>query len=222
MIEVRVAIQAGGAEDVFPRHALMLQVVQRVTDPRMPHPKLLINLVEQHRHEACLPVVTMDDVRVLVAFEHELQRGAAEEREALIVVVLAVERATVEKIVLAVRVNEEALPTVHKTEEDRAMDRAAIPRHPQILIRDLQPKNLVVTQAIVFREDDLDGIATNFQFATQAEDDVAQPADFGDRRAFGGDLDDIHGQQPSTSHAMRGCYAAEHVKCKRSQLGRKH
>jgi hypothetical protein len=92
-----------------------------------------------------------------------------------------------------VRINEVALPPVDKAEEHGAMDRAAIPRHPQILIRDLQPVNLVVAQAIVFREDDLDGVAANFQLAGEAEDDVAQPADFGDRRALGCDLDDIHG-----------------------------
>ena len=38
MIEIRVTIQAGGAQDVFPRHALMLHVVQREADARMRHP----------------------------------------------------------------------------------------------------------------------------------------------------------------------------------------
>ena len=52
MEEVGVAVQAGGAEDVFPRHALMLQVVQREADARMRHAEVLVNLVEQHRHEA--------------------------------------------------------------------------------------------------------------------------------------------------------------------------
>lgn len=143
---------------------------------------------------------------MLAALEHELQRGATKESEALVVVHLTVERAAVEKIMLVVRINEVALPAIHKTEEDRAMDRAAIPRHPQILIRDLQPENLVVAQAIVFREDDLDGVTANLEFATQAEDDVAQPADFGDRRAFGCDLDNVHGK---FSFAARGRIAGE-------------
>ena len=192
MIEVRVAVQAGGAEDVFSRHALMLHVVQRETDTRMLHAEMLINLVEQHRHEGGLPVVTVDHVGMLATLEHELQRGATEESEALVVVLLAVERAAVEKIVIAVCVNEVALAPVDKAEEHGAMNRAAIPRHPQILIRDLQPVNLVVIQAIVFREDDLDGVAANFQFTGKTEDDIAQPAHFGDRCALGCDLDDVH------------------------------
>src|SRR6478736_733615 len=97
MEKVGVAIQAGGAQDVFPRDALMLQVVQREADARMRHAEVLINLVEQHRHEGGLPVVTVDDVGMLAALEHELQSGATEEGEALVIIHLTIEHAAVEK-----------------------------------------------------------------------------------------------------------------------------
>ena len=44
-----------------------------------------------------MPVVTVDDVGMLAALEHELQRGATEEGEALVVVHLTVESAAVEE-----------------------------------------------------------------------------------------------------------------------------
>ena len=60
---------------------------------------------------------------------------------------------------LMVRINEVALPPVDKAEEHGAMNRAAIPRTHKSWIRDPQAVDLVVAQAIVFREDDLDGVA---------------------------------------------------------------
>ena len=86
MKEVGVAVEPGGAQDVLPGDALVLKVVQGEANPRMRHAEVLVHLVEQHRHQAGLPVVAVDDVRVLVALEHELQRRPAEEREPLVVV----------------------------------------------------------------------------------------------------------------------------------------
>src|SRR5262249_22295600 len=48
MKKVRVPIESGPAEDMLASHSLMLKIVQRVTNPRMPHSQVLINLVEQN------------------------------------------------------------------------------------------------------------------------------------------------------------------------------
>ena len=89
-----------------------------------------------------------------------------------------------EKIMVRVRLDEEALAAMDKSKINTAMDRMMIPRHPQILVREPQIVDLVVAQAIVFRENDIDGIAAHLQFPGQTEHDISQPTHFGHRRAF--------------------------------------
>ncbi len=190
--EVAVPVEAGRAQDVLPGDALMLEVVQRVTDPRMGHAQVLVHLVEQHRHQAGLPVVAVNDVRVLVALEHELQRGPAEESEPLVVIRLPVERAAVEEVLVGMRLDEEALAAVHEAEIDAAMDGVVIPRHPQVFERELQVEDLVIPQAIVFGQDDLHRVPPNLQFPAQPEHDVAQPPHLGHGGALGSNHYDIH------------------------------
>src|SRR5215467_16036609 len=67
--KVAVAVETRRAEDMLPGNSLVLQVVQRVTDARMGHSEGLIYLVEQHRRQAGLPIMAMDHLRVLAAFE---------------------------------------------------------------------------------------------------------------------------------------------------------
>ena len=142
----------------------MVQVMQRVTHPRVGHAQVLVHLIEQHRHQASLPVVAVNDVRVLVALEHELQRGPAEEREPQVVIHLPVEHATVEEVLFGMRIDEEALAAMNKAEIDTAMDRAVIPRHPQVFHRKLEVENLVIPQTIVLGQDDLHRVPPNLQF----------------------------------------------------------
>ena len=77
--EVTGPIETGRAQDVLPGDALMLEVMQRVAHPRMSHSQMLVHLIQQHRHQAGLPIMAVNDVRVLVALEHELQGGLAKE-----------------------------------------------------------------------------------------------------------------------------------------------
>src|SRR4051794_12227853 len=80
-------------QHVFASHSLVAQVVQRVTGARMRHAQMRIHLVEEDWHQPCLPVMTMDDVRVLVRLEHELERCPAEESKSFNVIVLTVNSA---------------------------------------------------------------------------------------------------------------------------------
>ena len=72
-----------------------------------------------------------------------------------------------------------------------AMHGAAKPRHPEILVGQRQPEDLVVAQAVVLRQENFDAVAADLQLAREAEDHVAQPADLRDRRAFRRDHRDI-------------------------------
>jgi hypothetical protein len=148
----------------LPGDALVLEVMQRVANPRMSHSRVLIHLVKQHRHQTDLPIVAVNDVRVLVALEHELQRGPAEECEPLVVIHLPVKRAAIEEVVMGMRLNEEALAAMHEAEIDTAMHGVFVPRNPQVFEREPQVEDLVMPQAIVFGQDDLDRIPANLQF----------------------------------------------------------
>ena len=102
----------------------------------------------------------------------------------LVVIGLAIKDAPMEKILVRVRLNEEALAAMNETEIDAAMNGVVVPRHPHVLVGKLQIVNLVVTQAIVLGQNDLDRVASYLQLAAQAKNHIAQAAHFGDRRAF--------------------------------------
>src|ERR1019366_9020227 len=161
--EVTGPVETGRAQYVLPGDALMLEVVQRVAYPRMSHPRVLIHLIEQHRHQAGPPIMAENDGWVLVALEHELQGGLAKESEPLVVIHLPVERAAVEEVMVGMRLDEKALAAMHEAEIDAAMHGVIVPRHPQVFERELQVEDLVMPQAIVFGQDDLDRVAANLQ-----------------------------------------------------------
>jgi hypothetical protein len=186
MIEVAVPIQSGGAQNVFSRHTLVLQIVEGVTDPRMRHPKMLINLVKQHWCQRRLPIVTMNNFRALAAFQHEFQGGPAKESESQVIVGLTVESSAIEKICRGMGLDEEAFAAMNETEINCAMNRLLVPRHPEVLIRNAQIVNLIVPQAVVFRQDDFDGVPADLQLAAQAKDHVPQSSNFGDWSALRG------------------------------------
>src|SRR5206468_8145720 len=113
--EIAMPIQARRAQQMLSGNTLVLQVVERITNAGMDHAQALVDLVEQHRRQRGLPIVAMDDVRVLVAPEHELQGGPAEKGKALVVIPLAVKHPAIEEIVLGVWFNEEALAPMDKS-----------------------------------------------------------------------------------------------------------
>jgi hypothetical protein len=77
------------------------EVVDRVAYAQIGQPAACVNLIEQDRHQAGMPVVRVNHVRPLAGLEHELERRLAEEREALGVVREAVVRSSVEELLPA-------------------------------------------------------------------------------------------------------------------------
>lgn len=73
------SMQSGRVQDLDPSNPLMGEVVDGQTHPRMGHPERLIKLVEEDRNQGSLPVVHMDDVRMLARLPEELHRGTREE-----------------------------------------------------------------------------------------------------------------------------------------------
>src|SRR6185436_6038447 len=180
-----VPVQAGGAKNVFPGGSLMLQIVERVANARVPHAQVLIDFVQKHRRQACLPIVAMNNLRMLLALEHELERGAAEKGEPLVIIPLPVKHTAVEEMMLRMRFDKETLAPVNKAEINAAVDGLAIPGHPQVAKGETQVVNLVVAQAIVLGQDNLNGVSANLQLSGEAENDVRQPSHFGDGGALG-------------------------------------
>src|ERR1043165_181310 len=111
--------------------------------------------------------MAMDDVGMLVALEHELQRRPAEKGEPLVVIGVPVEETAIKEILVGVRFAEETLASVNEPEIHAAMNGVMIPRHPEVLEVRLQIEDLIVTQAIVLRQDELHRVAPDFQFPGQ-------------------------------------------------------
>ncbi len=59
-------VESYGTQYVLSCYSLMPDVVQGITDAGMGHAIILVNIKEQHRHDTSLPVVTVDDVGMLV------------------------------------------------------------------------------------------------------------------------------------------------------------
>ena len=186
-------IQSDLAQDVFTVDALVAEVVKGEADARMAHAKMLIDFVKEDGDERGLPIVTMDNVGMLVGLEHELQRGAGEESETFDVVMMAVKNAAIEKIVMGMRVNEETFQPFHEPEVNVAVNPLVMIRHPEIAIGFGKSPDAVVTHAIILGENDFDRVATNAKFSGEALNDVAQAADFRRGSAFGCDHYDEHG-----------------------------
>ena len=188
--------QASRPQRIVAGQALMLEVMDGVAHPLPVHAGMSVLLEQQHRHQPGLPVVAMDNVRPPVVLEQEFQRRLAEKGEAADIILEAVEMTAIEEVVRGMRLNEKALAALDKAKPDRAVDSAVIPRHPQILHADLQAPNLVITHAVILGQDDMDFIATDFQFPAEAINHVRQPADFRHRGAFGSNLHNVHKLSP--------------------------
>ena len=157
----------------------------------MGHAELLIELVQEHRYQSGLPVMAVDDVRVLAGLPQELHRRAGKERVAQHIVRKAVNDAAVEEVVAGVRFDEEAFSTMNEAEIHRAMDGPLVPGHPEVLVDLMQLEDVVVAQAVVLGQDDLDMVATDGKLATDAEDHVRKPAYLGHRRHFWRDMHNV-------------------------------
>src|SRR5262249_16960078 len=55
--KVTVSVETSRAENMLSSQSLVLQIMQRVTDAGMGHPEGLIDLVQQHRRQAGLPIM---------------------------------------------------------------------------------------------------------------------------------------------------------------------
>src|SRR5579883_2773494 len=91
------------------------------------------------------------------------------------------------------RVDEVAAPAVDESEPHGAMNGTAVPGHPQVLVGDGEPVDLVVAHAVVLRQNDVDGIVPPLELAAEAKDHFAEAAGLGDRGTLGGHHHDIHG-----------------------------
>ena len=179
--EVSRAGQPGDPQNVLSSDALMTEIVDCVADTLMRHAHVLIDLVEEDGHQGRLPIVAMDDLRLAVRLQQELHRGLGEEGESGHIVNQAVEVTPLEEVVLRVRVDEVAPPTVDKPEPDGAVNEPAIPGHPQIMVCDSELVDLVVAHTAVLRQNDVNSMTPQLQLAAEAKDHFAEAAGHGYR-----------------------------------------
>ena len=144
---------------VFSRDPLMPEVMDGVADPRVRHPGVLVYFIEQDGNQTGLPVVTMDDLRVFISFEHEFQCCAAEECKTRDIVVVSVKQSAVEEIVLRMRINEEAFQVVGKSKINVAGNLPVVIGNQQVPVALRESADPVVTHAVILGEDDLDGVS---------------------------------------------------------------
>ena len=184
--------EPGRRQDLGTGRPLVFEVVDGVAHPLILHPEALVQLEQERGDHSRLPVVGVDDVRPLAAAIQELQRRAAEERKPHGLVVAAVEGAAVEEQLIGVRVDEEAFAPVDEAEPHGAVHLSAAPRDPEVVEDWVHVPDVLVAQAVVLRQDDLDRVAADLELASQAVHHVAQPPHFGDRSALGRDHHDEH------------------------------
>jgi hypothetical protein len=191
-------IQTDLAQDVFAMNALVAKIVKGEADARMAHAEMLIDFVKQDGDERGLPVVAMDDVGMLVGLEHEFERCAGEESETLDVIMIAIEDAAIEKVVVGMRIDEKAFQPFHEPEVNVAMNPLVMVRDPEIAVGFGEAPNAVVTHAIILGENDLDRVTTNAKFTGEALDNITEAANFRGGSAFGCDHYDEHGGKEVT------------------------
>jgi hypothetical protein len=175
--EVLRPVQLGGPQHLRAGDALIAEVVHRVTDPLVRH-RMPVLLTQQHRDQAGVPVVAMDDIRALAGLQQELQRRLGKEREPCNVVVISVQQVPAEEVIRRVRLDEKALPAVHEPEPHGAVHRPAVPWHPQVMIDGLQAPDIALPHAGVHREDDLHRVPPDLQLTAQAEYHTPSPPAF--------------------------------------------
>ena len=76
----------------------MFEVMECITYAWMGHAEVLVDIIKQHGHYPCLPIMAMDDVWALTCLEHKFKGGPAEKRKPFRVIVMAVEKSPVKKI----------------------------------------------------------------------------------------------------------------------------
>ena len=102
-------------------------------------------------HERGLPVVAVDDVRLLRQQRQQLRHRAAEEGEALAVVIIAVKLGTLEILLVVHEVPRHALPLVG---EKSAVQAAPGKAHIGVALK-VQPVTPRVRDALVERQNDV-------------------------------------------------------------------
>src|SRR6266566_3936979 len=177
-------MKAGGPENVLSANPLMAEIVDRETNAGMPHAQVLINFVKQHRYQGRLPIVAMNDLRLLASFENELEGGPAKKGESEQIIVVSVNGSAVEEVVARMRLDEKAFAPVHEPEPDGGADTAVVPRNPQVFVGPGQTKDMVVTHAVVLGQNEFHCVAAQFQLPAQSVHHVGQTAHFGCRRQF--------------------------------------
>src|SRR5215510_3798866 len=76
-------VQTDLTEEMFPVNSLVPYIMKRIADSWMSHPQVRVNLEKKWRNESRLPIVAVNDVRMLIRFEKELQSCPAEKSKAL-------------------------------------------------------------------------------------------------------------------------------------------
>src|SRR6266516_4220167 len=160
-------MKAGGPENVISANPLMAEIVDRETNAGMPHAQVLINFVKQHRYQGRLPIMAMNDLRLLARLEHELEDGPAKKGESEQIIVVSVNGSAVEEVVPRMRLDEKAFAPVHEAEPDGGTDSAVVPRNPQVFVALGQARDLVVTHAVVLGQKNLHCVAAQFQRPSQ-------------------------------------------------------
>ena len=98
--EARCIAQSDRGQDPLRRDALVSEVVNRETDALIGHALRLIELEQQDWNQSRVPVVAVNDLRPFAGSQHELPRRSAEERKPRNIIITAVQRPTLEEVVL--------------------------------------------------------------------------------------------------------------------------
>src|SRR5689334_16907558 len=145
-------VQAYLAKNEIIGDTLMTDVVQCVAHAWVGHTQVFVHFKEQRRNESGLPVVAMDDIRVLVQFQHQFERGAIEEGESRRIVVMSIKDATVEEMLFGVRLDKEAFHPVNEPEVSVATNPPVVIRHPQVAVDVTKSEDPVIAHAVVLRK----------------------------------------------------------------------
>jgi hypothetical protein len=185
-------VKSRGAEDKFTSYALMSEVVKGIANPGMRHAEILIHIVKQHRNDPGLPVMTVDNVRVLAGLQHKFQGGPAEKDETLRVVVMTVVNASVKEVPVRMGLDEEAFPSVDEPEEDRTVDPVIVKGNLEVVVHPSETVDMIVAHTVVFRKDDLYAVPPQLKFVAEPVNYVCKTTNFGSRRTFRRNTDDEH------------------------------
>jgi hypothetical protein len=139
---------------------------------------MLVNIEEEDRDDSRLPVMTVNDIRMLVRLQHEFKCCPAEKGEPFRIIVVAVINAAVEKVPVRMGFNEEAFPAVDKPEEDGTVNLVIIEGDPEIAIHLLETVDVIIAHAVVFGEDDLHRVPPYLKLVGEAVYYICQAAHF--------------------------------------------